>query len=144
MWLLSEKGRQAEASKIPCFKLDSLGLMLSMAALDSNNLIPMVLCAIKVFYRFFLAVHRSVQSIAPVPWIRPAMTIENSSGVEIPQILISRGCPTTIFLVLVKSDSVEFSGVNSFSDGRKFCIISAFASQKRLIFHSCFITLSCV
>lgn len=77
-----------------------------MAALHSNNLILTVLCAIKVLYRFFLAVHYSVQSIAPVPWVRPAVTIDDSSGVEKPQILIIRERPTTIFLVLVKSDSV--------------------------------------
>lgn len=75
------------------------GLTLSMAVLPSNNLILMVLCAIKVFYGFFLAMHCSVPSIAPVPWVRPAMTIENSSGVvEIPEILIIRESPTTFFL----------------------------------------------
>lgn len=58
-----------------------------------------MLCAIKVFYGFFLAMHCSVPSIAPVPWVRPAMTIENSSGVvEIPEILIIRESPTTFFL----------------------------------------------
>lgn len=119
-----------------------LQFILSMVALDSNNLIPMVLCTIEVFYRFLLSVHCSVQSTAPVPWVRHAITIENSSDVEIPQILTIRESPRTIFLALVKSDSVEFSGVKSFSDGEKFCIISAFASWKRLIFQPCFITFS--
>lgn len=117
MWLctvccLSRVDRQ-KCQKSLVLNRMCLGLILSMAALDSNNLIPTVLCAIKVFYRFFLAVHCSGQSIAPAPWVRHTMTIENSSGVvEIPQILIVRERPITIFLALVKSGSVEFSGVN--------------------------------